>query len=202
MFGLGIGSGKLGKGFDDFLFGKDYSGKDKKLLNRVFGPLEQQTAGLYSGSQAALMKSLAAINKGYGGARDALASQGALGTKAILDREKQALAGNRQSLINQGLFGSTALQAADRGTGYATNDALAQLNAQLAQLGSNISIQQGQDQANVYGNLSGLNSNYASLLAQIGLGKAGLYSGIQYGKQGGALNDILKIGASIAGGGV
>ena len=181
-------SGFLG----NLLFGKDYGGKQSKDL----GKWSSQVATQYGSANAALLKQLGAIQKGYGNAHKALQLQGSLGTKAIMDQSKQSYAGNAQDATSRGLYGTTALDAANRGTGYATNDALAGLNAQLGQLGADLEMGQGQAEAGVYGNLAGVNQNYASVLAQLGLGELG---GKQYGKQGGLLPALVQAAAIYAG---
>jgi hypothetical protein len=187
----------------DFLFGKDYSKKDIGAINSALGPqLYGQLGGQYGAANASLMKALSAINTGYGGAKKSLAMQGQLGTRQIGDVAQQGYGSASSSLMNRGLYGSTALDAANRGVQNTQSHSLAELNSMLAQIGSNIDIGQGQAQAGVYGQMAGLHQNYASLLGGLGATKAGLLSGVGYGKQGGALGDILKIGGSLLTGGI
>lgn len=186
-------------GIKDFLVGKDYSGKQKGDFNKIFTPLQGQLGGLHGSSQAALLKALGAIEKGFGSASDSLAMQGAAGTRAILGRERQGLANNRQSLISRGLDSSTVATALDRGTAADTNAALNDLQTQLAALGSNLDINKGQAIAQAYGGLAANDTDYSQLLLSLGLGRAGALQGVQYGKQGGNLGEVLKIGAGIFG---
>jgi hypothetical protein len=187
--------------YTDTLFGKDYGDKDKSNINAALGPYEKQIPGLYGGAQGFLLKALAASNAGFAGAQAGLARQGTVGTRNLMDVFKQNTAGMNQSLVSRGLYNTTALEAGQRGVMADSTRALAELNAALAQQQSQLAIGQGQAQAGIYGEMSSLNQNQAQLLASLGLGKAGLFSKIQYGKQGGILNDVLKIAAASAGAG-
>lgn len=205
---MGLGSlnpfkaaNKIGLG-TDFLFGTDVSGKQKKDINSVMGPLGAQIGASKASSKASLLKALQGIEAGFGGAHEALSMQGALGTKSILDRERVGLANNRQSLISRGLDSSTVATAMDRGTAADTNQSLNELNSMLAQIGSNIDISKGQAMASAYGDLASVDQNYAQIMASLGLGKLGAVQNVQYGKQGGALGDILKIGVGAMSGGL
>lgn len=183
----------------DTILGVDYGGKDKSNILSALGPYEKQIYGLYGGAQGSLLKALAAINTGYEGR--GLARQGEVGTRNIMDIYKQNVAGTNQNLVSRGLYNTTALEGAQRGVMSDSTRALAELNAALSQQQSQLAIGQGQAQAGIYGEMSGLNQNWAQLLAQLGLGKAGLMSQIKYGRQGGILNDVLKIAAAAAAGG-
>lgn len=201
-----LGSGMLNPmsalGDSSFLMGKDYSGKQKADILGVLGPLKGQLGMQNAAAHAATLKQLGAIQQGYGAANKALQMQGALGTKSILDQSKQAYAQNIQSLQQRGLSNTTTLDAANRASGYATNDALSQLTAQLATLGGNLAIGQGQGEAGVYGQMAGLNQNYSSLLAQLGLAQLGATQNVQYGKQGGALPGLMNLGGQVLGKGL
>ena len=160
------------------LLGKDYGPEQKALYDEAI----KSVGGAHGASQAALYHALSAIHRGYSGAQGALNMQGGLATKEILDREKQSLGSSQQSMISRGLYDTSAQDNAQRGITSDTNNALASLNAQLAQLGSNIKISEAQDTAGVYGQLASSDTQYAALLAQLGLGKAG---GVEQGRQGG-----------------
>lgn len=183
--GWGFGEGKSISVFDhlvgkpviaEMIHGKDYSSEYAKL-----GQGLSQSKAL---SNAALMKALAAIDKGYGNADSALAMQGSVATKAILDRERQNLAASKNSLIDRGLYSTTTADAVNRGITSATNQDLNSLAAELASLGSNIKISHAQDVAGLYGGVSGNEQNYAQLALTLGLNT-------EYGKQGGMGGSIL-----------
>jgi hypothetical protein len=178
--------GKWGKNWETALTGKDYEYKYKNI--------GRQLAGYQGSAQASLQHALAAIQHGYGGAQDSINMGGSYATKQLLDREKQGFAQNQQSAISRGLYDSTAFDAGQRGISADTNNALAGLNAQLAQLGSNVKIGQGQAEAGVYGQMSQADQNYEQLLLQLGLNT-------QYGKQGGAGNAVLSLIGGLFGGG-
>jgi len=189
--GWGTGEGESLSVFDHatgtntihkLIHGQSYEDKYKQI--------GQNLGGLHGANQAWLMKALRAIQGGYGGAQNALNMQGALGTKAIVDRERQALAGNDQNMISRGLYSSTAATAGQRGITQDTNDSLASLNAQLAQIGSNIKIDEGQALAGAFGNFAGENSNYGNQLLNLGLNT-------EYGEQGGSGGLIAGILGSV-----
>ena len=192
---------KFYSGAGGFLFGKDYSKKDIKAINAGLAPAEQQIPLLFGQSNAALLKALGAIDQGYGLAHKNLALQGQIGTRAINDTATRGYANAAQSAVGRGLYGTTYLDAANRGVSADQGQSLAQLNAMLGQLGSNLSISQAQDTAGLYSQMANLGPQQASILAGLYGGKASLMSQVGYGKQGGALNDILKIGGALATGG-
>jgi hypothetical protein len=173
--------------------GKDYSGEQSALWDSAIKGMKLP----YGSAQASLYKALGAIDKGYGNAQSALTQQGAVATKALLDREKAQMGVNKQSLQDRGLYSSTVYDAVNRGTTSDTNAALSDLNAQLAMLGSNVKISQGQAQANVLGQISGLHQNYMQSIASLGAGKA---ANVQQGKQGGYGDDIIGMLGMIYGG--
>lgn len=187
---LGTGANLLTEG----LFGKDYSGDQGALWKKAMA----STQGPYSAAQASLAKALAASDKGYANAQSALTQQGAVATKALLDRERQNLASAKQSSMDRGIYSSTVYDAMNRGVNADTNSALSDLNAQLALLGSNIRIGQGQAQAGIYQNLAGLHQQQASTLAGLGAGRAQF---TQQGRQGGYFDDILGMLGMIYGNG-
>ena len=190
---------KVFSGGTDFLMGKDYSGKQKKDITGITGPLGQMLNQSKASSKASLLKALGAIDQGYGKAGQTLAAQGALGTKSILDNETRAKSSNAQSMINRGLYGTTVTDAVDRGITSDTNQSLAELNTMLAQIGSNIDISKGQAQASAFGDLASVDQNFAQLMLSLGLGQLGATQNVQYGKQGGALPGLLNIGGQLAG---
>lgn len=187
MFGGGWGA-LIGLGAaaasPEGLYGKDYSGEQKALWNKAIGSLSAP----HGAAQVSLSRALASINKGYSNAESAITQQGAVATKALLDREKQNLASAKQSAMNRGIYSSTVYDAMNRGVNADTNSALADLNAQLALLGSNVRIGQGQAQAGAYGQMAGLEQNYMQMLASLGAGKA---ANVEQGYQGGYMDDIL-----------
>lgn len=172
-------------GVTDFLLGTSYESKYDKLGKNL---LTQK--GL---SQASLYKALAAIKAGYGNADAAITQQGSVATRAILDRERQMRAGNKQSALDRGIYSTSTYDAMNRGTAAATNNALADMNAQLAQLGVNTKISEGQAIAGAYGGLAQNASNYDQMLLSLGLNT-------EYGRQGGYLDDIIGIFGTFAGG--
>lgn len=186
-------------GADKFLMGTDYSKKQKKDLEAVTGPLGQQIASAKGASKASLMKALQSIEGGFGRAGESLAMQGALGSKAILDRERVAQGNNVQSMMNRGMYGTTVTDSVNRGITSDTNQSLSQLQSMLAQIGSNIEIGRGQAIAGAYGDLAGVDQNYSQLMLSLGLGKLSATQNVQYGKQGGALPGILNIAGQVAG---
>lgn len=178
--------------------GKDYGKKTEKKINAALGPAQfAQIGSLFGGANQSLLRALESINAGYSGAKSSLAMQGALGARQIGDVATQGMANATQSAIGRGLYGTTYLDAANRAVGNQQSRSLAELNSMLAQIGSNIDIGQGMAQANVYGQLAGAGQNYASLLGQLHLGKAGLMAGVQYGKQGGLGKDLIGAGAQL-----
>jgi hypothetical protein len=190
--GWGIGEGQSLSVFDHIvgkpiihglLHGQSYQGEYDKIGKGL--------SDIHGANQAWLTKALRASQMGYGDAQNALGMQGALGTKAILDREKQALAGNDQSMISRGLYSTTAANAGARGITQDTNDSLASLNAQLATIGSNIKINEGQALAGAYGNFASENQNYANQYLNLGLNT-------QYGEQGGMANLVAGIFGSLS----
>lgn len=137
-----------------------------------------QLGNVHGSAQASLQKALAAIQGGYKGANDAVQMGGAVATRALLDREKQSMAQNQQSSISRGLYSSTAFDASQRGITSDTNRSLSELQATLAQMGSNLKIGEGQAVAGAYGNMAQSDQQYAQMLLQLGLNT-------QYGEQGG-----------------
>lgn len=177
--GWGFGEGESISVFDHLtgkntihklIHGQSYEDKYKGIGD--------QLSGMHGSAKASLYKALAAIQSSYGGAQNALNMQGGVATKQLLDREQRSLASSQQSMVSRGLYDSTAFDASQRGIAADTNSGLAELNAQLAQIGSNLKISEGQDIAGAYGNLANLDQNYQQLLLQLGLNT-------EYGEQGG-----------------
>lgn len=159
-----------GNSVHQLIHGKSYEDKYKEI--------GQGVSSVHGAAQGYLQKALQAIHGGYGDAQTAINMGGSVATKALLDREKQSMAGSQQSLISRGLYDSTATDAASRGISSDTNNALAGLQAQLAQLSSNVKIGEAQDTAGAYGNLAQNEQQYNQLLLSLGLNT-------EYGEQGG-----------------
>lgn len=173
-------------GLTELLLGKSYQFEYDKLGKQL--DLSKMA------SQAALRRSIGAINRGYGNAQSALQAQGAAATQMILDRERQNLAGSQQSMISRGLYSTTAQDAMARGQSMDASRALNEVNASFAQLGSNVKIQQGQDLASVFAALAQNEQSYAGQKLQLGMNT-------QYGRQGGYGNAILGLLGMYFGGG-
>lgn len=173
-------------GVEQLFTGKSYEYKYKDL--------EKKLGSFQNANQAWLMHALEASQKGYGNADAAITQQGALGTKALLDREKQGLAGNQQNMISRGLYSTTATDANNRAITNDTNQGLNELESQLALMRSNVAIGKGQAEAAGYGALAQSNQNYEQLLLSLGLNT-------EYGKQGGIGNAVLSLIGGLFGSG-
>lgn len=201
--GWGFGKGKSISVFDhlvgkpviaEMIHGKDYSDEQMALWNKAIGSMNAP----YGAARASLARALESINKGYANAESSITQQGAVATKALLDREKQNLASVKQSSIDRGIYSSTVYDAMNRGVNADTNSALGELNAQLALLGSNVRIGKGMAQAGAYNQIAGLEQNRMGYLANLGAGAA---ANVQQGAQGGYGGDILGMLGMIYGGG-
>ena len=193
--GWGVGEGQsisvldhiVGKPIiSNLIHGESYENKYKALGNEL-----RTSKGL---SQASLFKALEAFKGGYGNADSFLSQQGSVATRAILDRERQSIASNKQGAIDRGLYSTTTYDALNRGTQSMTNNSLADLNAQLAGLGTNIKIGEGQALAGVHGALAQNETNYANMLLSLGLNT-------EYGRQGGMGAGIFGLLGGLFGGG-
>lgn len=139
----------------------------------IWDQLQGQQSNIYNQAQGLLGQSLATIRSGYGAAANSLAGSGTTAKQGILAREKQSTASSQQSLIDRGLYGSTTLDAAQRGISY---DASQQMSAVDETIGRMMSeLQVGQTQAES-GALKGMaafqQQRYQSLSDMLG-GKIG-----------------------------
>lgn len=117
---------------------------DKKAYNAYNKEFKRGSQNLLTGmnlsnqdwtkSEGLLKGLMPLIDKGYGQARGDLSMAGNNARRTLLDREKQSNASLTQSLTSRGLYGTTALEGAQRGIMSDTSRALASVDENLGQL--------------------------------------------------------------------
>lgn len=180
-----MGFGNPFGGFDSALGGlfggggKDPGKKRYADVMALYAQLQSQQNAGYGKAYGQQKKALGAIQTGFQGAIDNASRVGASSKQGVLDREQQSMGALSQSLTDRGLFNTTAFDNARRGISSDTNKSLSSIDAAIAQLQGGLLAQKGQAEAGAYGNLAGLQQNWAGAQTGLGLSKVASIEGVQ-----------------------
>lgn len=189
---LGFGKDLLGGGKDP---GK---GQQKQVL-AIFEDLKRQQRRQYASAFQQQRQALGSIQKGYAGARSEVSRIGGEARQGALDRGVQQQASGAQSLTSRGLGNTTAVDNLQRAISGDTSRSLARIDEALAGMHSNLSVQQGRDEAQAYGALSSLFQNQSAQQTSLGTSIAGSIAGVQHQDPNAWISSLLSFGGGLIG---
>ncbi len=173
------------------------------LLSKIkdlFRNQQLETDVLYGGAQQQILKGMMESNKGYAQARKDVSMSGSGSRQQIMDMMKQNIAQLQQNAISGGFGNSSVLLNMQRGAYADTQKNLLGLDSNIAgQLGG-MSVDQGQMNAALYGQIAQILMAQANAKAGMTKSHSNLLSGVQHkGGSGGGFGGLDKIFSSLGG---
>lgn len=197
-FGSMAGGGSSFMGLD--LFGTDAASKanaaNSKRYKQALGiwdQLQGQQSNIYNQAQGLLGQSLATIRSGYGAAANSLAGSGTTAKQGILAREKQSTASSQQSLIDRGLYGSTTLDAAQRGISYDASQQMSAVDETIGRMLSELQVGQAQAESGALRGMASFQQQRYQTLADLLGGKVNTITSRQDVAAPGILQQIAPL---------
>lgn len=178
VVGAVSGLGSLTESLFGYKSSKARAGQDKATWRQsldLYGKFLNDPNGYLQQGEGAMRGAIGTLNRGFGDAKMQLGMAGNAARQTTVTGGKQAAAGMQQSMISRGLYGTTALDNAQRGISSDVSRRLAQIDEEVGSMFAGLATQRagavagaqqglGQFFQGAYGQKQNALENYINLL--------------------------------------
>jgi hypothetical protein len=201
MVAVGIGALMSGAGIlGGALFGKkDPAEKQFKEMMKLYGKAKNEQGWLYGQALQQQKAMLPTIQKGYAKANKFAEMYGQTARQGAMDQSKQAGSAMQQSMMQRGLYNTTAFDNASRGISADLTRTLMGIDESVAGMKGQLATSQAQAEAGAMGAMSGFYQNYASANTNLLGSMAGAVGNVQYQDPNAWLGSLTGLGGTLMG---
>ena len=201
MVAVGIGALMSGAGIlGGALFGKeDPAKKQFKQMMKLYGKAKNEQGWLYGQALQQQKAMLPTIQKGYAKANKFADMYGQTARQGAMDQSKQAGSAMQQSMMQRGLYNTTAFDNASRGISADLTRTLMGIDESVAGMKGQLATSQAQAEAGAMGAMSGFYQNYASANTNLLGSMAGAVGNVQYQDPNAWLGSLTGLGGTLMG---
>jgi hypothetical protein len=200
MDAVGIGALMSGAGILGGLFGKkDPAEKQFKQMMKLYGKAKTEQGWLYGQALQQQKAMLPTIQKGYAKANKFAEMYGQTARQGAMDQSKQAGSAMQQSMMQRGLYNTTAFDNASRGISADLTRTLMGIDESVAGMKGQLATSQAQAEAGAMGAMSGFYQNYASANTNLLGSMAGAVGNVQYQDPNAWLGSLTGLGGTLMG---
>lgn len=176
--GMVSGGASLGQSLLGYKSSKARAGQDKAAWRQsldLYGKFLNDPNGYLQQGEGAMRGAIGTLNRGFADAKQQLGMAGNAARQTTVTGGNQAAAGMQQSMISRGLYGTTALDNAQRGISSDVSRRLAQIDEEVGSMFAGLATQRagavagaqqglGQFFQGAYGQKQNVLENYINLL--------------------------------------
>jgi hypothetical protein len=175
------------------LLGTNYGEVDAEKIGKQFTALGKKQEAYFGGGLGSLYQALGEQKGAYSKAKQTVADQNLSAYQQSAGRADAGDRASRASLAQRGLSDASTEAMLARGRANARSNALASLNAQFSQLGSNVKISEGRGVGGAFTDIANLHMRRAGQIVSSAAAHASLVNGLQQGRHGGIVAPIVRI---------
>jgi hypothetical protein len=198
---VGIGALMSGAGIlGGALFGqKDPAKKQFAQMMKLYSQAQGEQKQLYAKALHSQKAMLPTIQKGYAAANKFAEMYGQTARQGAMDQSKQAGSAMQQSMMQRGLYNTTAFDNASRGISADLTRTLMGIDESVAGMKGQLATSQAQAEAGAMGAMSGFYQNYAAANTNLLGSMAGAVGNVQYQDPNAWLGSLTGIGGTLMG---
>ena len=182
------------------LFGKeDPAKKQAKQMMGLYKQAQGKQDWLYGQAMQQQQQILPTLQKGYAKANKFAEMYGKSARQSAFDQSKQAGGAMQQSMMQRGLYNTTAFDNAQRGISADLSRTLMGIDESVAGMKGQLATQQAAAEAGAMGAMSGFYQNYAGANTALLGAQAGAMGNIQYADPNAWAGSLAGIGGTLLG---
>lgn len=195
-----IGAISAGAGLLGGLFGKSDPAKAQmKQMNKLYGQAQQKQDWLYGQAMQQQQQILPTLQKGYAQANKFAEMYGKTARQGAYDQSKQAGGAMQQSMMQRGLYNTTAFDNAQRGISADLTRSLMAIDESVAGMKGQLATSQAAAEAGALGAMSGFYQNYAGANTALLGAQAGAIGNIQFQDPNAWAGSLSQLGGTLMG---